>query len=246
MPLARTRLLNVAKYALKFDGVDDYVEIPYTTVLTELTTIAYAAPFAIPSIDFAFTSYFSRGVFGAGGWAHGVRALRTGIWQAYFYDVTVRTVNGPPIQLNTFVFLAATAKNNDFVKFYVNQEFIGQTAIGTLWSSYDRIIIGGKAIGYINWFNGYISQILIYSRALTPAEIQWNYNFPENPVRNGLILWLSAHPNNIKDIDGDGILEWLDLSGFNNHGKIRGPVLQEVILPAKRILSPTRIQAPVR
>jgi hypothetical protein len=70
---------------------------------------------------------------------------------------------------------------------------------------------------------------MIYSRILSETEISWNYVNPDNPIRNGLVLWLRAHPDYIKDIDGDGVLEWIDLSGFNNHGKIYGATLVKLI-----------------
>jgi hypothetical protein len=75
----------------------------------------------------------------------------------------------------------------------------------------------------------YSACVLIYSRPLSDSEITWNYSNPDNPIRNGLVLWLQAHPDNIRDIDGDGVLEWLDLSGYGNHGKIYGATLVKLI-----------------
>jgi hypothetical protein len=72
-------------------------------------------------------------------------------------------------------------------------------------------------------------QLLIYTRALSDSEIRHNYLYPDNPVRNGLFMWLQADPAYIKDIDGDGIPEWIDLSGYNNHGKIYGATLVKLI-----------------
>jgi hypothetical protein len=93
---------------------------------------------------------------------------------------------------------------------------------------------------------GYIAQVLIYSRTLSSSEILWNYSNPDNPVRNGLVLWLQADPNYVKDIDGDGVLEWVDLSGNNNHGKIYGARLVQLIKSPTRTLSPARILSPAR
>jgi hypothetical protein len=86
-----------------------------------------------------------------------------------------------------------------------------------------------------------ISNTLIYSRALTDSEVRWNYLYPDNPIRNGLVLWLKADPQYVKDIDGDGVLEWLDLSGFNNHGKIYGARLVELIKTPARALPVARL-----
>jgi hypothetical protein len=88
--------------------------------------------------------------------------------------------------------------------------------------------------------------ILVYSRALSDSEIAWNYKNPDNPVRNGLVLWFQAHPDYIKDIDNDGILEWIDLSGYSNHGKIYGARLVELIKSPSRVLQAQRVLSCVR
>jgi hypothetical protein len=95
-------------------------------------------------------------------------------------------------------------------------------------------------------FAGYIAQALFYNRILGASDISWNVNYPDNPVRDGLVLWLKADPNNIGDIDNDGVLEWLDLSGFSNHGKIYGAQLVQLIDPPARVLTPARVLSPAR
>ena len=90
------------------------------------------------------------------------------------------------------------------------------------------------------WTRGYIHAVYIYSRPLTAEEVSWNYKYPDNPVKNGLVLWLQADPNNIKDVDGDGVLEWVDLSGFGNHGKMYGATLVGVVKSPARVLPPVR------
>jgi hypothetical protein len=85
-----------------------------------------------------------------------------------------------------------------------------------------------------------------YSRALSYSEIQQNYNYPDNPTKNGLVLWLKAAPQYVKDIDGDGILEWLDLSGYGNHGKIYGAQLVKLIKDASRVIQAQRVLACAR
>ena len=56
-----------------------------------------------------------------------------------------------------------------------------------------------------------------------------------------MVLWLQAHPDYIRDIDGDGVLEWVDLSGYNNHGKIYGAQLVELVKARSRVLKPVRV-----
>jgi len=89
-------------------------------------------------------------------------------------------------------------------------------------------------------------QLLVYTRDLADKDIEWNFKNPDNPIRNGLYVWLQAHPDYVKDIDGDGVLEWVDLSGNNNHGKIYGAQLVELVKAVKRVLTPARVLKAVR
>jgi len=60
----------------------------------------------------------------------------------------------------------------------------------------------------------YIAFIRIYSRALSRSEILHNYRNPNNPIRDGLVLWLDA-----RNVIGN---TWYDLSGYGNNGTIYG------------------------
>jgi hypothetical protein len=90
-------------------------------------------------------------------------------------------------------------------------------------------------------FQGLIGGARIYGRGLSQTEIQYNMSYPENPIRDGLVLWLYAHPDYVKDIDGDGILEWIDLSGYGNHGKIYGAQPVQFIKDASRVVQAQRV-----
>jgi hypothetical protein len=134
-----------------------------------------------------------------------------------------------------------------FVSLYWNAVPQGKTTFtpaSTSLTTPSSVQVGRHTTYY--YFNGYIAQVLLYSRPFSYSEILWNYQYPDNPVRNGLVLWLQADPNNIKDIDGDGILEWIDLSGFGNHGKIYGAQLVQLIKTPSRLLSSQRVLSVVR
>jgi len=103
-----------------------------------------------------------------------------------------------------------------------------------------RFQVGSRYPDNVAQFQGYVAQVLIYSRALSDEEIRWNYMYPDNPVRNGLVLWL--HWDSI-DVER-GI--WYDRSGFGNHGTIYGAALVQIVKQPRRTLSPARILAPVR
>ena len=68
-----------------------------------------------------------------------------------------------------------------------------------------------KSWGY--YLRAYIAQILIYrEKALTINEITHNMANPNNPIRDGLVLWLDA-----RACDTSKNICW-DLSGNGNHG----------------------------
>jgi hypothetical protein len=85
-----------------------------------------------------------------------------------------------------------------------------------------NVYIGGLETGY--YLKGYMAQLLIYTRALSDSEVVWNYNNPNNPVKDGLVLWLDARACDASR----GIC--YDLSGNNNHGIMYGA--QVVTLPS--------------
>jgi hypothetical protein len=66
----------------------------------------------------------------------------------------------------------------------------------------------------VNWFKGYIYEVLIYDRALTRDEILYNYNHSDNPVKDGLIVWLKADPSTVRGNT------WIDLSGYGNNATL--------------------------
>jgi hypothetical protein len=154
--------------------------------------------------------------------------------------------------------------NNLRIKVYTDSMLIFDEifAGGAPWNNRDYAAWSGKSIynfignGYAAgcWglsnpapFKGYIYGIYIYNRVLSYDEVVALYRFPDNPPRQGLVLWYKADPQFVKDIDGDGVLEWVDRSGKGHHGKIYGAQLVQVSdgdyllfnkAPSIRILTP--------
>jgi len=76
---------------------------------------------------------------------------------------------------------------------------------------YKRFVLGANIWGDEN-MKMMQGNILIYSRALSASEINHNMSNPNNPIRDGLVLWLDARAcDTSKNI-------CYDLSGNNNHG----------------------------
>jgi hypothetical protein len=229
MPLSPARVLRTFRYAMFFDGVDDYVLVPYSS-----------------SIDFSGSRQLTFC-----GWINMVSPTRGDIYVFLFdgtdyWSVFWRASDDTPyfqwvgVDGVTRAFLRSGLRllRSTFHHICFSMDFTGsRESVKVVDGVLQTRGITTPMFGELNrntrfpetTFNGYIAQIQLYSRALSDSEIVFNYNNPDNPIRNGLVLWLQAHPDYIKDIDGDGLLEWIDLSGNNNHGKIYGATLVKLI-----------------
>jgi len=229
MPLPPRRVLRTFKYAMYFNGVNAYVVNTgfNWSVLQNGFTIAmwlntfdrdseilthYTAPQGYFTVRYLMD--YKR---------VGIVTRSTDTYE--YFESFVSGSRTPPNVWNSAVVTWDTVQ----ACWYVNGVFdrcSSDTRTGK-GMNYTGFYIGRRL--NVNYYQGYVSQLLIYSRVLSSDEIQWNYQYPDSPVRNGLVLWLQAHPDYVKDIDGDGVLEWLDLSGYNNHGKIYGAQLVQLI-----------------
>jgi hypothetical protein len=232
--------LRTFRYAVFYDGVDDYVRVPNNPSLVipnEITVIAWAQYYPTNS----FVTILGKGTFNRG------FTISTTQLNNVFFSVANDNVvqrwwvdNGDMSGLMAFY---AGVSKLGYTAFYVNDKLYGpasNTIPPYINNTYDLYVGGPGFWSPIGRYRGYISMAMVYTRALSSSEIIWNYNNPDNPVRNGLVLWLRAHPDYIKDIDRDGVLEWIDLSGYNNHGKIYGARLVELIRTPARTLTVAR------
>jgi len=246
MPLPPRRVLRTFKYAMYFNGVNNNVRtvstISLSTPITVMAWFSHVDKFNIltlvaNSVSGATTLGFRffvnlyetqdrRLVIEVGDGTSGsslytsVNAVQPGVW-----NHGVAVINSGNSSL------------------WLNGQKLASGSLPDITKT-DYVYIGTMAGSF--YFYGYISQVLIYSRALSDSEIQWNYQYPDNPVKNGLVLWLQADPQYVKDIDGDGRLEWIDLSGNNNHGKIYGARLVQLIRAPARVLASGKVLGSVR
>jgi hypothetical protein len=246
MPLSASRVLRTFRYALFFDGVDDYVSL-FTTNYPSFTIVVWArlATPAWPSPG--WRAIVSKGWHTRAGGVGGIYATSVTGYGGLLrdsagntYDVAISLL---PSLLESFRCVVLTSEARLYVDGVLRKVVTIPNPINTNTHPWN---IGRDPIETTRVFPGYISQVLFYSRVLDASEIMWNYQYLENPVRSGLVLWLQADPQYIRDIDGDGILEWLDLSGYGNHGKVYGATLQQIVLSPVRTLSPARILSPAR
>ncbi len=262
MPLAPKRAISTFRYAVFFDGVDDYAVIePFTVYGWDEITIQEWVYFYHPKandwwsktnmigdiwvdvpstfigMDNRFDYTLLKSLF----------ATRTAIGyrRDYYYDVFAYR--------NTWINLGRRFTSTREFSIWVNASRVYSDTVpadektilewnpesATYPHRYRRYVIGAN-VELFEFMRQHQHSLLIYSRAPSEREITHNMLYPENPIRNGLVVWLLAHPNYVEDIDGDKVLEWIDLSGFNNHAKLYGARLVELIKTPSRILTPIR------
>jgi hypothetical protein len=229
MPLSSARVLRTFRYALYFDGVDDRVTRLNPSGFTsyEYTIIAWIRFTQLRSeVGHPRTWFVTRTWWGPilSELTIGDRMLLRFGTSTSWFDLRSTTVFD-----KNWHNVALIVKSGEYGSIYVDGRL---DAYATTSQTINPADMERIQLGFLlppSVFQGFISQVLIYSRVLSGTEIRFNYSNPDNPVRNGLVLWLQAHPDYVEDVDGDGVPEWLDLSGNNNHGKIYGARLVELI-----------------
>jgi hypothetical protein len=212
-----------------FDGVDDYVSL-FTTNFPSFTIVVWAM-LATPSWPSPlWRAIVSKGYYGNVAGVGGIYVLSPtsyGGWlrdvAGNIYNVTAGTL---PSLLEGFRCIALTSEARLYVDGVLR---VAVTLPNPVNSNTYPWNIGRDPIGTTRVFPGYVHQALFYTRVLDASDISRSCSYPDNPVRNGLIAWYKADPQYVRDIDGDGVLEWLDLSGYGNHGKIYGATLVKLI-----------------
>jgi len=247
MPLTPERVLKQQfRCAMYFDGIDDYVMtgesgIPITT---EFTGMVWA--WIDPTTEFYYNRFFGMDLYYIE-FSYGVGSRNQ---LGYYYRLNGNRWIGTGVSAPLGIRFFSTLRfKNGVTDVFVNtSKVFTRTEPGTSLKAYlDKVTLAWTfSLDTSLRYKGYTAHVLIYTRALSDSEIEWNYLYPDNPVRDGLVLWLYADPAYVKDIDNDGVLEWIDLSGYNNHGKIYGATLVQLIKSASRVVQAQRVLSVVR
>ena len=246
MPLPPRRVLRQFKYAMYLDGVDDYIYAPQRGI--QLNQFTFLMTAWSTGCGGAYPRFFSLGdgVSIPNHFAYQVDY--TGMNYLRYIDVggSVRDVYGLYPQSPRFTYnptmWGLSWDGSLTLKSYVN----GSLYVTRTLSYQPKPIYASFRAPAYHSLGMFIVHAMLYSRVLSDSEIQWNFRNPDNPVRDGLVLWLQAHPDYVKDIDGDGVLEWIDLSGYGNHGKIYGAQLVQLIRAPARVLASGKVLGSVR
>ena len=238
MPLTPVRVTRVLPKALYFDG-NDYVEVGTLNGISDF-------PFAVEFIVNAETYW--QGWRGIVDWD---REVLKGFWVltcASGNIVIFGTGDGTSAAeiwlsmdnyVNCFTHFIANYYTDKFEVFRNGAKIATKTLGFTPLVDTARPLFIGSRRATGDFFKGFIAFVRIYSRALSEDEVRWNFYHLNDPVRDGLVLWL--HWDSI-DIDA-GV--WYDKSGYGNDGAIYGATLVDVIKKPVRILSPpSRIISP--
>jgi hypothetical protein len=165
--------------SLSFDGVDDYVNRGTTSLSsgTSLTVEVWVKP---GTTQYAYADILDYDHGGGGGGGFVIQQNNTSLNQYYFaywngtgFDVTSTTINLGTSSFNHLVF----TKSGTSVLGYLNsQNTVNYTGSSTIGLSGRTLHIGKLVAGAGREFNGNISSVKVYNRALTATEIQQNFN----------------------------------------------------------------------
>jgi hypothetical protein len=255
------RTLKVFRYAMFFDGLSSraYIEPFVVYGWKEITIEEYFYLFN-PKAKPAYSHWSMIGNPWAGEPALLFTTGPTVVLDRVGVEFHTRTetgrvayMRGFPLPWNTWIHVVRRFTADRVFSFLVNCSIMWQFTVPqnevTILEfdpdtasdpSYHKRLTLGFSTRFSDFTKMYYAHVRVYSRALEDWEIRYNFSYPYNPVRNGLELYLLAHPDYIKDIDGDGILEWVDLSGKNRHAKIYNAQLVEIIKQPVRVLARAR------
>jgi hypothetical protein len=262
MPLApsriqlRTRLLKTVRRAAYFSGVNAYAVVsPFTVYGWSEITIVDWLFLVRPKAN---TSWSKTSMIGDPGVDYPSTGIVTHYPTNYSYWVIGWSTRRPDgtrgdysyytgAYINEWVYVVRRFTSAREISFWINGNKVYSRTVpsdektvlewnpntATYPDLYKRFVLGAN-VSFGEYMTMYQSMLLIYSRALSDAEIQQIYNYPYDPPRNGLVLWL----------DGDSLDcsagKWWDKSGFGNHATLYNVACVDVIKKPARVLSPVR------
>jgi hypothetical protein len=216
-PLTLTATFNIEPgdavaphiYDWYFDGVDDYITTPAINTGRDASMItwfnAVRDGWIVSQGSTRPSRYYGRLSF---------RSAGTILYHYFILDPVgdYYTISGSGIARHQWYHAVAThywdgARDN--AELYVNGAVVSSNTFSGYLSGESQPFYLGSRYAVDNFFNGLISQFLLYSRALSDTEIAQAYN--ANIVgANGLVLFLDATFYNGT--------HYIDLSGRGNHG----------------------------
>ncbi len=187
-----------------FDGVNDYIRssVQYSSNFSVSFSIK---PNVLPATSRPFNGsnkYFRIDISDGGGSSGSYLTLMT-------YDGTTikYTPSINPISTDNWTYVTLVYSNN-VIHYYINN--VSQGSQNTILTTLNANTYIGSFKGTVNYFNGKVSNVRIYNRALTTTEISDIYTYEKNlrhiPIDNGLIAYyplaINSQDNYCNQYDG--------------------------------------------
>ncbi|MDD5627058.1 MAG: LamG domain-containing protein [Patescibacteria group bacterium] len=164
--------------ALQFDGTDDYVNAGQGSSLNGLTSVTLSAWIK----PYGYSASYRSGIISrrrSGGAAEGLNFTMGGALETP-YKLAIYEAGGVALYANTVIspnqwsFVTATLSGTD-AKIYINGVLDATGTVSWNWPSDVNVSIGAVYSGVYH-FNGLIDDVRVYNRALSAAEIRYQYN----------------------------------------------------------------------
>gem|GEM_PF-3548859 len=200
--------------ALSFDGVDDLVVLQSVEPRLDgkdFTIAGWFKPSPLAKYQFLWwkwrpnvfiTPWLDRFVFELDDGTYKPVAVLTPVMNKWYFLVQVHAGSLHKAYVCDENGLIGTAQRNDIGTTRGSDGYRFQISRPGWWSANNA------------YYQGLADEVRIYNRALNDWEVKWNYENPNMPIINGLVLWL-------KFTEGKGDTLH-DYSGYNNHGTIYG------------------------
>ena len=177
---------GVVRGALRFDGVDDRVDVPHSANLNQVfgtNTVFTLEAWAFPRVWSGDNTIMGKAT--AGDWSNTTAGIW--VWQG-FHCVMGSNVGGNPagsfIQvhhsppLNNWHHIVCAANGTNLIM-YINGREVGRTAIALLThprsTNTAPLVFGRRTVAHGPSFNGNIDEIRVYNEALRAGEVQMRY-----------------------------------------------------------------------
>ena len=225
--LEASRVLRVSKYAFRFDGIDDYVSIndSLSFDVSEVTIEGFVR-FPITPVEHGqHACIWNRGNAKILYLLIGHRLYNKFQFLIRVNDILYTLLGETEIKPGIWYHVVGRY-DGKAMSLYIDGVKEAELGVSGALDTYRETNYIGYAIGsdYSLMDLGFVR---LYNRALSDEEIKRNYENINEPVRDGLILWLQADVN---DFDGS---TWYDRSGSENNAVPNGPALTCIVCPKK-------------
>ncbi len=201
---------------LSFDGVDDFVEVPYAANLnpSQFTLLCWVK---VEKGQGTWRSVItSRDDSPAKGYI--LYAGDNNRWQFWVGSSTQSSwiiVNGSDVVLNTWTSVAATYDGSR-AKLYINGELVGETVANYGINSKRPLRIGAGATEGIQkyFFSGKIAEVQLWDKVCTLEELQKNMQGSLVGNESGLVSYWPLNESKGNKVS--------DKTSYGNHGQITG------------------------